>query len=257
MHQQTIKSSLLEIGCSSFEIEIYQHLLQKPQGITNIANHLGVQREKIYLAIEQMEKKGLLQKPAAYSRQLSVYPPSHLLTLLKIKLAKTNKTAQELNTILPDLLFGDNSKQSSKQIAVGKGENEFLTMFDFFIKEAKKDIVCFSNPVLLHQVIDMSFLKYWIKHRLNKNIHIRILIKKENEYVYGDDEELVSNAKYLRETRTIMTETAFQGTFYVSGTLVILCDPITLQIIKVDNIVIAQTLLALFENSWQNSTKSG
>jgi sugar-specific transcriptional regulator TrmB len=253
MHLQTINTSLAELGCSSLEVKMYEYLMVKPKGITDIAKHFGSHREKIYSTIEAMEEKGILQKPAPYSRLVSVFPPSHLLTLLKIKLAKTNKTTQELNAILPDLLFAENSRSTTKNITTGKGENEFLRMFDSFIKEAQKDIVCFSNPVLLHQVVDISFLKYWIRHRIAKKIHIRILIKAEQKYIYGDDQELESNNKYLREIRTISSDMAYQGTFYVSGSIVIMCDPVTLQIIKLDNITIAQTFLALFENSWSKA----
>jgi hypothetical protein len=32
-----------------------------------------------------------------------------------------------------------------------------------------------------------------------------------------------------------------------------MCDPVTLQIIKLDNITIAQTFIALFENSWSKA----
>jgi sugar-specific transcriptional regulator TrmB len=249
-HINIIRLSLLELGCSDFEVQIYEYLCKQKSGITELAKHFDVHRKKIYLSLESLESLGIVLRSQNYSRQISIAPPNHILTLLKLKTSKTNKMAQELNTILPDLLSDFESKNHTNWVAFAKGENDFLNHYDSFIKEAKNDIVCFINPLIFNEVIDFSFVKHWSKNRQSKNLSIRILAPKEYEYLYKNDPDLESTKKFLREIRYIHNNYKFQGTVHISGPLVLLFDTIALKAVKIDNAIIANTLQTMFELEW-------
>jgi sugar-specific transcriptional regulator TrmB len=246
--------SLLELGCSDFEVLIYEYLTKHKIGITELAKHFDVHRKKIYLTLESLESMGIVLQSESYSRQISIAPPNHILTLLKLKTSKTNKMAQELNTVLPDLLLEYESKNHTNWVDFAQGENDFLNHYDSFIKEAKYDIVCFINPLIFNEIIDFSFVKHWSKNRQSKSLGIRILAPKEYEYLYKNDPDLESKQKFLREIRYMNSRYKFQGTVHISGSLVLLFDTISLKAVRIDNSIIAGTLQTMFELEW-NRTK--
>lgn len=250
MQHNIIKTTLTELDCSDFEIQLYEVLTKRKMGVSDLAKHFDVHREKIYITLASLEKKGIVQKSESYSRTIQISPPNHLLTLLKFKISKTNRTAQELSTAMPDLLLGFEQKNKSKWIESSTGESEFLNLYDTFIKECKTDIVCFCNPMILNEIIDFSFLKHWTKNRQSKNLKIRILVPQQYLYLYDQDPELSSNKFFLREIKSFVSKQPFEGTFYVSGSLIIFYDTISLKAIKIDNYIMANTLLALFELEW-------
>jgi sugar-specific transcriptional regulator TrmB len=250
MTTNIIKTTLTELDCSDFEIQLYEILSKHKMGVSDLAKHFDVHREKIYITLASLEKKGIIQKSESYSRSINISPPNYLLTLLKLKVSKTNRTAQELSTAMPELLLGFEQKNKPEWVESATDESEFLNLYDNFIKECKTNIVCFCNPMVLNEVIDFSFLKYWTKNRQSKNLKIRILIPKEYIYLYEQDHELTSNKSFLREIKSFESIQPFQGTFYISGSLVIFYDTIALKAIKIDNYVMANTLLALFELEW-------
>jgi sugar-specific transcriptional regulator TrmB len=252
MTTNIIKTTLTELDCSDFEIQLYDILSKRKMGVSDLAKHFDVHREKIYITLASLEKKGIIRKSESYSRSINISPPNYLLTLLKFKISKTNRTAQELSTAMPELLLGFEQKNKPKWIESATGESEFLNLYDTFIKECKADIVCFCNPMILNEIIDFSFLKYWTRNRINKQLKISILVPQQYLYLYEQDPELTSNKSFLREIKSFESIQPFQGTFYVSGSLVIFYDTVTLKAIKIDNYIIANTLSAMFETIWKS-----
>jgi sugar-specific transcriptional regulator TrmB len=247
-----IKNALVELECSPFEITIYELLLNQDMGITELASHFGVHREKIYLALEKMQQKGIVQKPEQFARKITIHSPSHILTLLKLKMSKTNHILQELNNGMPDILYLNSGKKKAKWADFIEGENDFLSSYDQFIKEAKTDISCYINPIIFNEIIDFSFVKHWSKIRQNKKLNIRILAPKEYDYLYKIDPELESKQKFLREIRYFEISQKFQGTIHVSGELVLLFDTVSLKAVLIKNYIIANTLAAMFETIWKS-----
>lgn len=250
MISDIIKSTLLELGCGELESKVYQLLLDQKISVSELALNLGVHREKIYAALANLQDLGLVNKKPDYSREISVVSPVHILNLLKVKAAKTNRSAQEFGEILPDILlnFGDSVQDKKIEHLVGK--NHFIKAFDDLIDTSDEEMLCFISPMYLYQAIDVSFLKYWVKKRISNKVKVRLLAPAEQAYVYTSDNELQPNGEKLREIKYFDSKVKFQGTFCVCGSTVYFFNPILLEVFVVRDKVVAETLQSTFDLIW-------
>jgi sugar-specific transcriptional regulator TrmB len=250
MISDIIKSTLLELGCSELDAKIYQLLLDKKISVTHLAKTLNVHREKIYTALSNLQNIGLINKKPDYSREIEVISPMHILSLLKIKAARTNKSAQDFGEVLPDLLLNFGDSLQDKKIEHLNGESDFIRAFDQLIDKSEGEILCYISPLYLYQVVDVSFLKYWVKKRTSSNVKVRLLASKEQSYVYESDQELQPNSAKLREIKYFDSAVKFQGTFCICGTTLYFFNPILMEVFVIKDKIMSETLRSMFEMLW-------
>ena len=107
MIQQTLITDILnltflELDLSQTESKVYFALLDKKDfNLSALATGLGVDRSKIYLALDKLEKLEIISK-IGRSKWVA-QPPAHLIALLRFKEGRTNKVIDQLEDVLPDL----------------------------------------------------------------------------------------------------------------------------------------------------------
>jgi predicted transcriptional regulator len=253
MNSDIIQKALLELGCSELEIKIYQTLIEDNLGVSELANKFSVHRSKIYSSLEGLELIGLVTKKTDYSRVIEAVSPIHILSLLKIKTAKTNTITNQFSDVLPDILSGFSDNRLNSRIHHTTGESAFFGSFDKQLGDLYSEVLCFISPAYLYNSLDISFLKFWIKKRIAKNIKVRLLVPIDQKYIYESDEELQSDNEKLRDIRYFATNNKFLGTFSINGGSVYFFNPILMESFVINDKITADTMKAMYELLWELS----
>jgi sugar-specific transcriptional regulator TrmB len=253
MNSDIIKKALLELGCSELEILIYQTLIDHNFGVSELANKFSVHRTKIYSSLESLESIGLVAKKTDYSRVIEVISPIHILSLLKIKTAKTNSITNQFSEVLPDILSGFSDNRLNSRINHTTGESAFFGSFDKQLGDLYSEVLCFISPAYLYNSLDISFLKFWIKKRISKNIKVRLLVPIDQKYIYESDDELQPDNEKLREIKYFRINNKFHGTFSINGSGVYFFNPILMETFVINDKITADTMKSIFELVWDSN----
>jgi len=220
--------------------------------VTKVATDLAVHREKIYLALDGLQALGLVYKDRDYSREIEIISPSQILTLLKVKRGKTDRLADDLSKILPDLLIGFETSRKNPTLKMYQGTEQFMGVYDQFILEAKDEILCYVSPDYFLDIVDIDYLKYWSKRRISKKINIRMLAPHGVKTDFEHDASLGSKPELYREIRYFKTPLDFKGTFYICGSRIVIFNPILPKAVSLTDKVSVDTFRSLFEYVWSS-----
>jgi sugar-specific transcriptional regulator TrmB len=119
-----IKTSLLEIGLSQKEIDVYITMLQiGPMPIQDIAERAGVNRSTTYVLMEQLQKRGLVScfekgKKTVFAAD----DPQRLMTQIVNELSSVEAKRERLEQCLPWLLAIFNAMENKPKVRFFEGE---------------------------------------------------------------------------------------------------------------------------------------
>lgn len=256
MIQQTLITDILnltflELDLSQIESKVYFALLDKKDfNLSALAAYLGVDRSKIYLALDRLEKLEIISK---ISRSNWVaQPPAHLIALLRFKEGRTNKVIDQLEDILPDLTQQYQQYNRSSTIKTYEGRKQFINLFNQVLDEAKDEVLGFLNVDYFFDLVDYDFHQEWSMLRAKKEIKSRVLVFPTPKMDWFNKR----NKEQLRELKWLPPNYVSKGSFYIYGSKIIQWDPVLPKAIVIDNSVIAQTQKSLFETLWGLLPKS-
>lgn len=128
-----VESTLQKLGLNEKEIEVYLTLIKEGEGTGySIAKLLGKKRSSIYFLLEELRKKGLVNRIPKSGKQIFV--PKHPITLME----DTQRLAFDVEEMIPQLMALSPTKDAPK-VTFLEGKKGYFQAMDDKEKLANKD----------------------------------------------------------------------------------------------------------------------
>lgn len=253
MKNLKLTKALEQIGLSQQSIKVYFLLFNDSElSITQICNHLGMYRAKIYDFLEELKEFDLISRENDYSRKIFVASPSVVFNILKRKQYELNRSLVDLEEEMPNILASYSDKKGTLDVKVFDGENKFIYLMTSILDECVEgsEMISYNEGNDLYDIFDATyFLETWVNRRIQKLIFNKILLNRDNKFT--PNQILQDKTKY-RECRVLETSNSEQGCYWVIGNKVIFWDTLTPKAVLIENKTIAQLLKSNFYQVWDN-----
>ncbi len=253
-NQKTTETSLLsQVGLSKNEAQIYEIMLKLGKiPASKIFTNLSQKRTTVYAVLEELIKKGLVEKDD--SQPVAEFRAKHPYTLKEMidTQVQSIKTAEnKLDAVLPDFISFYNQSQKRPGIVFYEGIAGIKKIHQNILTE-QKEILAY---VYINKEVDKILANYWesyYKTRIKNNIHVRAVSPNNSDgkqYKKNDEKE-------LRETRLI-PEDQFPITIEknICGNKVayLSLQPNELLGVMIESAEIAKTEKSIFELVWKQA----
>ena len=144
---KSVVNELREFGLTAYEAQAYVALIQNPDtSATQLCNETGIPDSKIYFALEELQKKGLVVVSEGVPRHYKALPPKQALNKLKGIITHQYETQvgklSQLSLAL-EPLYSKGEKEDVELAYVVKGfDNVFARMVEV-LSSAKREAVVF------------------------------------------------------------------------------------------------------------------
>jgi sugar-specific transcriptional regulator TrmB len=156
--QRSILNGLRRLGLGTYEAQAYLTLIRYPDiSATHLCNETGIPDSKIYFALEELQKKGLVVVSEGVPRHYRALPPKEALGKLKSMITReyeseVEKIGQLSLTLEP--LYNRSERDDVELAYIVKGfDNVLSRMIDVF-KSAKREVVVFVPSFEIFERVD-------------------------------------------------------------------------------------------------------
>lgn len=146
-----VVNGLREFGLTGYEAQAYVALIQNPDtSATQLCNETGIPDSKIYFALEELQKKGLVVVSEGVPRHYKALPPKQALSKLKGILseqfeAQVGKLTQLSLALEP--LYSKGEKQDVELAYVVKGFDNVLARMIEVLSSARREAYVFIPSI--------------------------------------------------------------------------------------------------------------
>lgn len=247
--KQNLYESLKELGLTESETGLYiTSLTIGPTTIATLAEHLNTPRPNVYKVIAGLEQHGLAKFSARkrYARTFIVEPPTVVLEKLREKRKKTLDLDQVLVGAMPDLLALYHQGETPTKIKIFRGEEQWMNIFFNILDEARGVIEFFGSADAFIDMISWEVEREWIKKRVERGIHINVLI------THGKDASTLkaTEAQEMRTTKFFNGTLPFVTGFMLFANKVIIWQPKAPLALLIEDEYIVQMLRSVFMALW-------
>jgi sugar-specific transcriptional regulator TrmB len=248
MNTDILFNSLIELGLGKLEADLYLLLiLGKETNITKLAQKLGVQRLRIYQALDSLEEFGLIQKRSKESKNIVLQSPSKIPALLQEKEYKFKRLSNDLNSIIPLLLKEYDSTLPHPSIKIYQGREQFILLMDQILEEEKEQIFHFGSNEHIVSLLTKDYADNWVDRRVGRKIGTREIIFRSN-YIESRQEK---DEDELRQIKWIPAQFDATGSYLIFANKVALWNSLLPKMIVVEDAVIVNLLKTNFEIIWE------
>lgn len=160
MDKEKIISTLINLGFSRLEAEIYIALLEGEMSGYQISKKIEIARPSVYAALEHMFEKGIVQKVQGSSSEYKAQPPQIIFKKLNKEFSENAIFAEQILTQYSETCF-------ENRLAAIKGLKTIL-------EYAKKMIINAKKEVFINTDLDLSIFKTEIEKASENGISITI-----------------------------------------------------------------------------------
>jgi sugar-specific transcriptional regulator TrmB len=145
--QRSILNGLRDLGLTTYEAQGYLALVQNPDiSATQLCNKTGVPDSKIYFALEELQKTGLVLVSEGVPRHYRAIAPKEALSKLKSRITQdyelqVEKLKQLALTLEP--LYTRSEKEDVELAYIVKGFENVLSRMIDVLKSAQREVVLF------------------------------------------------------------------------------------------------------------------
>lgn len=174
---QNLKASLLEIGFSDKEANVYLSLLELGRGtVSSIAREAGIQRTTCYNILDSLVSKKLAKISGKEPKQEYIaLSPDKIIDLLKDKATRYKEQLKKAEKLSPQLKSLHNI-ENRPQIKFYEGKEGLIEVYEDTLT-SKETIRAYATVDDMHNTLPNYFPKYY-KRRAGKGISIRAIIPK-------------------------------------------------------------------------------
>lgn len=144
---RSILNGLRDLGLTTYESQAYLTLIRNPNiSATQLCNEAGIPDSKIYFALEELQKKGLVVVSQGVPRHYTALHPKEALNKLKSLISEEYEAQLEkLNqlTIALEPLYARAEREDVELAYVVKGFDNVLSRMMEILKSAKREVVVF------------------------------------------------------------------------------------------------------------------
>lgn len=183
--QRSILNGLRDLGLTTYEAQAYLTLIRNPDiSATQLCNETGIPDSKIYFALEELQKKGLVVVSEGVPRHYRALPPKEALGKLKSMITHEYETeVEKLNQLSLALepLYTRAERDDVELAYVVKGFDNVLNRIIEVFKSAKREIVVFIPTLEIFERLESQLekirrsgvkVKLAIPPRLRKQIDV-------------------------------------------------------------------------------------
>jgi len=139
-----IKETLLKLGLTSNEVEIYLTLLNKGEiSVNEIGSSSGLHRQVCYDALDRLLEKGVVSYIIKNNKKFfKALKPDKIIDYLDKREQEIEQKKQDINSIMPQLLGMFLTEKEETEVEVIKGKMVLRTIYNDIIrtlKETKKE----------------------------------------------------------------------------------------------------------------------
>lgn len=250
--KKNLYTPLKELGLTESEANLYiTSLSLGPTTLASLAEHLAMPRPNVYKVIAGLESYGLAKMSSRkrYTRTFVVEPPTVVLEKIREKRASVADLDQTLVGAMPDLLALYHQGETPTKIKVLQGREQWLTIFFQVLDETKGPISFFGSADAFIEMISWETEKEWIKKRVQKGIHINVLLTqgKDAQTLQGTD------TKEMRTTKLFTGSMPFVTGFMLYANKVIIWQPKAPLAVLIEDEYIVEMLRSIFTNEWDRT----
>ena len=194
---KSVVNELRELGLTTYEAQAYVALIQNPYtSATQLCNETGIPDSKIYFALEELQKKGLVVVSEGVPRHYKALPPKQALNKLKGIItqqyeAQVGKLSQLSLALEP--LHSKGEREDVELAYVVKGFDNVLARMIEVLSSARREAVVFipSTEILERLAPHLEKLR-----RGGVKIRLAIPPKTEKQFDatrFGEAKELTRN----------------------------------------------------------------
>ena len=164
-----IKETLLALGLTSNEVEIYLTLLNGgEQSVNEIGSKSGLHRQVCYDALDRLVEKGFVSFVLKNNKKFfKALNPQKIIDYLDEQKSEIDLKKHNVNSVLPQLKSLFNLQQEETQVEIIKGKNVLRTIYnDIFkvLKEKKRTLYAMG----IEETKFLEFDEIAIKQHINK-----------------------------------------------------------------------------------------
>lgn len=161
--QRSILNGLRDLGLTTYEAQAYLALVQNPDvSATQLCNKTGVPDSKIYFALEELQKKGLVVVSEGVPRHYRALAPKEALSKLKSRITqKYEMEVEKLNqlSLTLDPLYARSEKEDVELAYIVKGFDNVLNRMIDVLKNAKREVVVFVPNLKIFERVELHLDK--------------------------------------------------------------------------------------------------
>jgi sugar-specific transcriptional regulator TrmB len=160
---KSVITSLRDLGLATYEAQSYIGLIQNPDvSATQLCIETGIPDSKIYFALEELQKKGMIVSSEGVPRRYRALHPKQALGKLKSIVTEEYETRLEkLNQLLPSLepLYTRSERGDVELAYVVKGFENVLDRMIETMKSAKREVVIFIPNGAIYSRLELQLVK--------------------------------------------------------------------------------------------------
>jgi predicted transcriptional regulator len=252
MKNNKLNIALQKLGLDKLSIALYEILIDNSNlSITELCTQTGQYRAKIYEALEELKKFGLVERENDFKRQLKVSSPTLVFTLLKQKQYEINRSVVDLQDELPYILANYFNQKNALDVKIFDGENKFTYLLTTILDECPEgtEMISFNENNDIYNIIDAKyFFDVWVEKRISKKIFNRIFLHPKNSFI--NSQQPLDQVKF-RQTKILPNSQTDQGCYWIIGSKIIFWDTVTPKAILIENKVLSEVLKTNFYQAWE------
>ncbi len=248
---EELKKSLELLGLNTNAVKFY--LASYKHGVASvgkIARIIKIDRSSAYLALEQLEKKGLIiEEKGSKVKKIFASSPKVIVTLLRSRSRKLKNQYFSIEEKMPELLAEYSDKGSQPILQFFSGRDGLNRITDDILDSCKDELLVFSNQKEEKRVFNKIDHKEFVKERLKNNINVRVLAPDTPEAHNLQKNDSVS----LRETIIIdEKEIPFKNEIYIYANKIAMLEFVdNIQGFIVKSPAFNQAQRWIFEKIWE------
>ena len=244
----TIKESLLLIGCSEKEMLLYLAAYKIGTAPLNeLAKAAKLQRSTAYVICGQLVEKNLFEQDHRnYKQKYTAVAPEKLIRMVEARKRRLGRSSIHLQENLAGLkeLYG--SKDTIPQVTTYQGKSGLVAVWNDILS-TEHEILLWTNQTMERRLFETKQHGQFIRERMRKQIPIRVLAVDTPD---GRD-LLVDDNKRNRHTKILDASAQFTAETYLYDNKVAIIDHTTDIVgVIIENKQIYEAQRAMFELAW-------
>ncbi len=253
LSMQELQSLLGEIGLNPYETAIYMQLLYGgEQAASVLSRTLKMPRSTTRGLLDKLCERGIVHK--IYKRNTQYYsckPPRALLEHLRNGIQEKKRSIKRLREAMPVLTSLHQRRNLVPKVQIFEGPEQVIEAFNqsLYIENLKELLIFTSYEFLRDPLIKKNDDELFIKMRVKKGIHARVLVGKTSE----SSKMIKKDLRELRERRFLPERFRLPGNIHIYGDTVLYFSTQKGQYLSVlvQGAQMADTLRTLFEFMWE------
>lgn len=243
MQNNILIKSLLEIGFSMFESQVYEFILRNYSSkISEISTNFVVDRKAVYRALEVLKKRNLVTKND--SGWIALSPRKIVFELSKHSNYK-HQLSVNLEQIIPELEYNLTKNIKEVDVTTVKGKNEFIFTLNNLLELPITEI-CSITGQNTYEFVGLEFFQNWKQKRISKKILSREI--SEDNFFSRKLQTLDKND--LRITLLLPDTVSVPAAFTVAGDTIAIWNTVNPKVLIIKDKIIAQSYQSQFDYIW-------